>query len=298
MKWREVAEDLTMKCDEIDVLLHSEYSTNDRRVISPLDKDALLSLKKQLSTLKGQLQTRREVLQEAYSNWGNVESQMKSLSGHMTELEFRPSGGSSESTSLLGVMSASGPWSVVRGSWSVRPVLRQVGELVAGERELEEQREQLQCLVDSITDLPSVIVETCQVERERDSLLNKHAVLCKRASNKRARLQGSSLKLEPVLPFLRPVHLDKLRWLYNQPLPDIESKRDFSTSRIVSQLNSPTRSKDVKYSQYWHIAKTLAPEKIPNMLLHLVVFAIGPWGMGCATDRPLMISFYTPDVKI
>ena len=276
-----------MKCEEIEELLHSDYSTQDHRVMSPLDKNALFSLKNQLSSLKGQLQTRRELLQEAYSNWGNVESQIKALSANMSELQFRPSNP---------MVLPGGSW--FRGSWSVRPVLRRIDDLSEGEVELYEQTEQLQCLVENIGDLPSVIVETSHIEKEKESLLNKHAVFCKRASNKRVKLQGAVLKLGPVLPFLRPVHLDKIRWLYNQPLPDLESKRDYSTSQIALQLNSSDSSGNVRYSQYWHIVKTVAPEKIPFWILHLVAFAVGPWGMGCSTDRPMMISFYTPDIKI
>lgn len=282
-KWKEVAEDLRSKCEEIEVLLQSDYSTQDHRVMSPLDKDTLISLRNQLAGLQTPLQSRREVLQNAYANWGNVESQMKSLSLTMLNLEFQPSGVRYE---------------MPGGGWSVRPMLEYIDTLSASERELEEQAEQLQSLVQNISDLPAAILDTTSIVRERENLLNKHTVLCRRASNKRVKFQRTCLKLQPVLPFLRPVYLDKVRWLYNKPLPDIDSKRDSSSAQIVSVLKNPQNLKTVQYSQYWHAVRTLAPEKIPLMLLHWFAYALGPWGMGCSTDRPMMISLYTPDVRI
>ncbi|XP_063682956.1 alpha-actinin-like isoform X4 [Bolinopsis microptera] len=282
-KWKEVAEDLRTKCEEIEVLLQSDYSTQDHRVMSPLDKDTLISLRNQLASLQTPLQSRRELLQEAYSNWGNVESQMKSLSLNMLNLEFAPSGARYE---------------MPGGEWSVRPMLEYVDRLTESEKELEEQAQQLQSLVQNISDLPTAILDTSTIVKERENLLNKHTVLCKRASNKRVKFQRTCLKLEPVLPFLRPVYLNKIKWLYKKPLPDIDSKRDSSSSQIVAVLKNPKMLKTVRYSQYWHAVRTVAPEKIPLMLLTWFAYALGPWGMGCSTDKPMMISLYTPDLRI
>ena len=47
-----------------------------------------------------------------------------------------------------------------------------------------------------------------------------------------------------------------------------------------------------------HSLKTIAPEKVPLMLLTWAVFAVGPWGMGCSVDRPTQIFLYTPDITI
>ena len=281
-KWKEVAEDLRRKCDEIEVLLQSDYTTQDHRVMSPLDKDALVSLKNQLQSLRGPLHVRRELLQEAYSSWGNVEGYVKSLSVNMLNVEFARAGTRPPES-----------------GWAVRPLLEHVAELREGEVDLVEQGEQLQTLVQHISDLPTVLIDTTSVVKERETLLNKHTVLCKRASNKRIKSQRACLKLEPVIPFLRGCYLDRLSWLYNQPLPDIDSRRETTTTNIVATLSrNPKNVKNVRYSQYWHALKTIAPEKIPLMLLHWFAFAFGPFGMGCSTDRPLMISEFTPDILI
>ena len=201
----------------------------------------------------------------------------------MLNLEFQPSGAKFE---------------MPGGGWAVRPLLEYIDILSDSEMELEEQAQQLQSLFQNISDLPTAILDTSAIVKERENLLNKHTVLCKRASNKRVKFQRTCLKLQPVLPFLKPKYLKKVRWLYNKPLPDIDSKRDSSSSQIVSVLKNPGSLKTVQYSQYWHAARTVAPEKIPMLLLHLFAYALGPWGMGCATDKPLMISLYTPDVRI
>ena len=62
-KWRQVADDLTGKCGDIDRLLQSDYTTQDHRVMSPLDRDTLVSLKNQLLDLQSPVRNRRELLQ-------------------------------------------------------------------------------------------------------------------------------------------------------------------------------------------------------------------------------------------
>ena len=126
-------EDLRSKVAEIDIMLDEEYSTSDQRIMSPLDCNTLQRIRDQLTSLYTPVKERRERLQEAYTSWGVVEQELKSVGRGLKKFG--------------GVVRVE-----VRG---VRPMLSHIVDLCSIEERLRAHALQLQSLHSIISDLPS-----------------------------------------------------------------------------------------------------------------------------------------------
>ena len=286
-RWKEVGEDLDSKYIEIENLLERDCSTPEcHRIMSPLDKDTLHSLREQLVDLKQPLETRKELLQKAHHGWNAVDAHIRSLSDNLMELEFKFHNTVSDHEPEPNLI-------------MVRPMLRYACQLSRFEADLATLSDDLLALVAEVTDLPLTLIDTDVILQEREMLYSRHVALCKLTSEKRVRLQRRGLTAIPTIPFLRDTHKHTLSWLYSHPLPDINASSDRNAKKMISALSNPRSALEkFKLSDYWHSLRVIAPEKIPFAILTWVAFAIGPWGLGCQTDRPLNIYEVTPSILI
>eukprot|EP00116_Pleurobrachia_bachei_P019145 sb/3479407/ len=273
-KWREVEGDLGLKTQEIKVLLESG-GREQARVMSPLDKDTLFDLQDQLAQLQVAVRNRTTALEEANTAWGQAES-------HITSITSTKSIASIELTAALALPSPSG----------LSAIIKQSEVLQTNENALLRQGARLEQLIDSLSLISPSLVNTSTLQQRREKLCDEHSVFCKRATGLRCQLQQSAARYQSVFPFLRNTHRATLVWLYGTPLLDIETVPDPVCRAMVESCQGNPRP-----HQYIHSVRTISVTKLSLLVFNWVVFAVGPWGMGSATDRPYRIYDYSFDIR-